>query len=398
MFSFGRKEKEELALIIDIGSASVGAAIVRILPNEKPSIIFVARDEMVFQEDLNIARFRAGMAHSLSNVLKVLLSHLPKIQEKSKEKSITRAYVTFASPWHASETRTISSEQEKSFRMTREILDRIVRREVESFERAGFATHIGNDLETIERHVMRIALNGYETNNPFGHEARSLHAGIFLSVISRATLDEVSRIIKSIFFVDNISFHSFPFVAFDVVRGFVDAPERFLVVDIGGEVTDVSVVSDRILLETTTFPVGKRTIIRAVSRSLKTTADEALSLIRLSSEKRLSNSIDGRVGKNLFDAGNTWVSSFEAALSQIATRIGIPSTLFLSADDDSLSYFSGLVKRESFTQFTMTDEMFSIFPLSPAALNEFCQFDRTSMRDPFLMMESIFASKMKTLV
>ena len=161
--------------------------------------------------------------------------------------------------------------------------------------------------------------------------------------------------------------------------------------------TDVSVVSDRVLLETATFPVGKRTILRNLSRTLSTTADEALSLIRLSAEKRLSGAVEKRVGKTFLDSDNIWVTSFEKVLAEIATHTGIQSALFVSADDDLLPYFTTLVKREGFAQRTMTDELFSVFPLSSAVLYSVCQFDRESAHDPFLMLESAFASKLFTL-
>ncbi len=397
IFSFGKKEKQELALIIDIGSASVGVAIALLSREEKPKIFVVAREDMVFQENLDIPRFRAGMSDALAKTLRTLERQLPDVLKKTNNIPPSRMYVTFSSPWHASETRTVSSVQDKSFRMTQGILDRIAKREIDSFERTGLAARLGGDLSTIEKHVMRIALNGYETSEPFGKEAKTVDVGIFLSVLSRATLDDVSAVVARVFSVEEKSFHSFPFVAFDVVRGFAGAPDRFLIVDIGGEVTDVSVVSDRVLLETATFPVGKRTILRNLSRTLSTTADEALSLIRLSAEKRLSGAVEKRVGKTFLDSDNIWVTSFEKVLAEIATHTGIQSALFVSADDDLLPYFTTLVKREGFAQRTMTDELFSVFPLSSAVLYSVCQFDRESAHDPFLMLESAFASKLFTL-
>ncbi|MEK7134690.1 MAG: hypothetical protein AAB819_03135 [Patescibacteria group bacterium] len=396
ILSFGGKEKKELALIIDIGSASVGAAIAVLSREGKPTIFTTIREDMVFQEDLDIARFRTSMRDALAKALRTLERLLPDVLKKTGGSPPSRVYVTFSSPWHASETRTISSVQDKPFRMTEEILNRIVRREVNSFTRTELAARLGEDPSIIEEHVMRIALNGYETREPFGKEAKTLDVGLFLGVISRAILDDVTNETRRVFSAENKSFHSFPFVAFAVVRDFLGAPEKFLIVDVGGEVTDVSVVSDHILSETTTFPVGKRTLLRALSRAFSTTPDEALSLVRLSSEKRLSETTEGRIGKSLSDVGSVWVSAFEKALSGITTRTAIPSSLFISADDDLLPYFEALVKRESFAQYTVTDEMFSVFPLSSAALSGMCQFDRTSGRDPFLIMETAFANKMQT--
>ncbi len=398
IFSFGKKEKEELVLIVDIGSASVGVAIATLSREGTPLIHMVAREDMVFQEELNTSRFRKSLTDALSKVMNQLVPvHMPEIIKKTGLSLPVRAYVVFSSPWHASETRTVSSAQDTPFRMTEEMMERIVKREIDSFERTGLPAQIGGAFSVSEKHVMRVALNGYETKEPFGKEARTLDLGIFLSVIPQPVLDDVKGAIEKSYAISKYSFHSFPFVVFDVVRGFATAPDQFLIIDVGGEVTDVSLVADRVLLETATFPVGKRTILRNLSRALQTTPDEALSLIRLTDEKRLSETHTNRIGNALSDTGGLWVSAFEKTLRGIADHAPIPSALFLSADDDLLPYFGSLVKRESFAQFTMTDEPFSIFLLSSAILHDICRFDRSSPRDPFLMLGAAFAGKLFTL-
>lgn len=398
IFSFGKKEKKELVLIVDIGSASVGVAIASLSRTETPLIHAIVREDMVFQEELNTVRFRKSLTDALSKTVTTLSrTHMPEVLKKTGCAQPTRAYVVFSSPWHASETRTVSSVQEKPFRMTREMMDRIAKREIDSFERTGIVAEIGGDLSISEKHVMRVALNGYETSNPFGKEARTLDVGIFLSVIPRPVLDDVKQAIGRTFSIQDYSFHSFPFVVFDVVRSFAGVPDKFLIIDVSGEVTDVSLVSDRVLLETTTFPVGKRTILRALASTLSTTPDEALSLIRLTDEKRLSETHTSRIEGALSNAGGLWRSAFEKTLSGIANHASIPSTLFLSADDNLLPYFGSLVKKESFAQFTMTDEPFSIFPLSGAVLHDVCRFEASLSRDPFLMLGAAFAKKLLAL-
>ena len=118
ILSFGGKEKKELALIIDIGSASVGAAIAVLSREGKPTIFTTIREDMVFQEDLDIARFRTSMRDALAKALRTLERLLPDVLKKTGGSPPSRVYVTFSSPWHASETRTISSVQDKPFRMT----------------------------------------------------------------------------------------------------------------------------------------------------------------------------------------------------------------------------------------------------------------------------------------
>lgn len=399
-FSFfsGAKKNDNLALVIDIGSSSVGSAFVLLNKEQKPHILAASRVDIVFQEEINIDRFRKAMVVALTESVRDLVEdHLPQISRSLGTAVPAYTYVIFSSPWYASQTRTVSTEQEKPFRMTKEVLDRIVRREVDIFERSAEALRMGNDPVIIEKHVMRVALNGYDTSEPFAKEATTLDVALFISVCPEQIMDEVIKAISTFFSRAHISFHSFLFAAFDVLRSLPSTQSRFLIVDIGGEVSDVGSVADQALLETISFPVGKRTILRNLSQALSTTPDEALSLIRLADEKRLSSAHTDRVGKALFDAGGVWVSGFEKILADVADRSAIPNTLFLFADDDVLPFLDVLAKREGLAQFTISDEPFSVLPLSTAALRDICTFEREAVRDSFLMVDAAFVHKIFSL-
>jgi len=394
--SFGGKQNAQPVLIVDIGSASVAAAIAIFTPGKIPTIVAASRAPIAFQEEFDVARFRLSMLDAVGTACGNVSRELTT---RSGNKNLPRkAFVIFGSPWYASQTRIVSSTQSAPFRMTPVVLDRLTKREVDLFLKGGDGGARGADARLMEQHMIRIALNGYETNEPFGKEATSLTATLFISLCSQAVSERVAATIKKTFYSDTIEFHSFPFAAYDTIKNMKSAPDYFLHVDMGGEITDISLVERDALLETATFPIGKRTILRELAKSLKTTTNEALSLVRLANESRLSASHQDKVGKTLTDISATWVSQFEQALAGMAGKNSIPATVFVSSDDDVLDYCVALVKKESFAQYTITDEPFNVIPLSAATLHESCAHARDVVRDPFLMMDTIFANRLLTLV
>ena len=50
-----QKPKERLAIVFDIGSASVGASLVLLVRDNSPRILYTVRKDMVVQKDMDIA-------------------------------------------------------------------------------------------------------------------------------------------------------------------------------------------------------------------------------------------------------------------------------------------------------------------------------------------------------
>ncbi len=124
-------------------------------------------------------------------------------------------------------------------------------------------------------------LNGYQTSKPYGKQTKSIEISIFLSMISKEVETKTRKVLEKIFHSHTIAFHSFALTSFSAIRDIFHSEEDFLLVDVGGEVTDVSLVRRGILLETVSFPTGKNFLLRSVVLDLNTIPEEAHTLIRM---------------------------------------------------------------------------------------------------------------------
>ena len=303
LFFQNQKNKEHLVVLIDIGSASVGGALILINKKSNPKIVYSVRRDMAFQKKLDFDRFHSSMLESLVYVVGDLeknglphlkFTHLGSLTPEKVE-------CTFSSPWFASQTRIIKQKDNKEIKITEDYLEKIIEKEVNIFKESKEVEVKIRDTDTlvIEKQTQQILLNGYETQNPYGKIAKEIEIALLISVALNDVVKDVTGKIMKVFSVENISFNTFPSVFFNIVRSELSAPDEFILVDISGELTDVSVVRNNVLINTSTFPAGKKNIIRELSKKLKTSTEDALSQLRIMDEGRMEDAQVIKFGKIL---------------------------------------------------------------------------------------------------
>jgi len=395
-FSSKKKNKPTLELIIDIGSASVGAALVLLYKDDKPKIVYSKRKNMVFQEELNTERFQASMLKVLNDVVQdVQMNGLPHLKFTQLGSHVpTKIHCTLSSPWYASQTRVSIRSGKTPFVVTKEIINGMVEEELKAFNSSDeVKTMLGKqDSILIDKSILSTKINGYETNNPFNKKGVSLELATLMSVSPKKLLENISDEISRHFLTEDLEFNSFPVVSFAVVHNIYPEESRFLFLDISGELTDVTIVKDGIIRETATFPMGKKNIIRILARELKTTPDEALSILHLYNKHDVSAKQKKIIEPTLQNVSLKWLEQFQKVLFDLSKQVSLSSSVYFTSDKDLEDWFGSLISEEQFSQFTMTDEVFAVHPLNAIVLNEYIRFGREVERDAFLSLEAIFAN------
>ena len=101
--------QSEIAVVYDIGSASVGASLVELRPNKNPKILYSVRKTAAFLRRGDTERLLGAVGKSLNEVSldiqKDGLKHL-KFTKRGGQ-TIDSAYCFFSSPWYVSHTTTL---------------------------------------------------------------------------------------------------------------------------------------------------------------------------------------------------------------------------------------------------------------------------------------------------
>ena len=384
-FFGGQKQNESLSLLVDIGSASVGAALVLIEKGKAPHIISSVREEISFQEVLVSSKFLFAMNHAFDKALKDL-------QEKTKTVGNPRnVFCTLSSPWFILKTRELHVDQGSEFEVTENQLEKFINTDIESLKEELKETLPPEDVRIIEKKIIHIKLNGYEIKNPYKQKTSRIDLTVTVGVSSAKVIQSIEQKINNYFHARTVHFGAFPVAAFSAIRDIFPNDNNFIFLDITGEATDVSRVENDLLVKTISFPRGKNFFIRQISSGFSTIHEEASTLFSMFIRRELDASREERVTTIVATAKSEWLTRFEKALKTVADGGAPPRKIFFTTDTEIEPIFSEVI---SATQTDLLPEgSFDVQYLDQHIVSRFVSFEPEIMRDPFIVVEALFAEK-----
>lgn len=381
------KDKGELVLAFDIGSSSVGGVFFCTQKSGIPKIITTVREPITLEKDIDASQFLALTMKSLDIVAgKIYKAGL------GAPKSI---FCVLSSPWHVSQTRVIKLEKNTPFIFTAKLANELVKKEIALFEEEYLVKYPNTEskVRSIEFKNIKTMLNGYETPNPLNQKAKELEMTIFISISPEQVLKKVEETIRSHFNFEDIKFSSFILSSFSVVRDMYIHNEDFLLVEIGGEVTDIAMAKKNVLRESISFPFGRNFIIRKVASILHSSLDEAKSFISLLKDGHASVPVVKKVTPVIDKLKMEWLGKFQESLVNLTNDISIPATIYIAVDKDFENFFCQIIETEQFNQYTLTESKFKIIFLSTELFHGMAEFQENIVRDPFLIIDSIYINR-----
>lgn len=380
------KEKEELALVFDIGSSSVGGALFYMQHSGVPKIVFSVREQIALEGELDPERL-------LFLAIKALKIVAGKICMKGIG-SPKRIFCVLSSPWYASQTRTIRLEKNIPFVFTQKLADSLIQKEIALFEEEYIMKdRNANKIRAIELKNMKTVLNGYPILKPLGQKAKELEMTIFVSMSGEEILGQIEEAINTHFHSRVIKFSSFVMSSFTVARDMFVNQDNFLLINIGGEITDISMIKKDSVRESISYPAGRNFLIRGVASGVGCTFEEAKSYISLYKDGHMADAGLNKVEVVINQLKAEWLKKFQESLANLTNDISIPATIFITVDYDLVSLFSEIIRTEQFNQYTLTESKFRVVFLGTEALHGIAVFDGETNRDPFIIIESIYINR-----
>lgn len=383
---FTYKEKGKLMLVLDVRSSSIGGALIRAEKSGVPKIIFSVRENLPNEAATNIDRF-------LPITLKVLEQVVNKVFKVGMGVP-EQIFCVLSSPWYVSQTRMINIKQGKPFIFSLAMADDVIKKEVEVFKQEHLAqfANTDNEVRVIELRSVKTMLNGYETHDPIDQKVEEVDMTLFISMSPEKVLAGFEGVVQKYFHHETIKFSSFTMASFAVMYNVFSDQPNFLLIDVGGEVTDISMVKKNVLRESISFALGHNSIIRGVASALMCTEQEASSYLALfnagHAEEPTARKLEPIINKLKLD----WLKSFQESLANLSKDISVPYTIYLSADKNLMSFFGKIIEAEQFNQYTLTESKFKITFLDTETLHGVVEFDKDAERDPLLMVDSSYVN------
>jgi hypothetical protein len=384
------KNRDKVSLVIDVGSSSVGLALVKLYSKDIPKILFTTRQQMRFQKDLDFQLFMGAMLKALSTGLKTIEKDGLVFADLAKVDDIC---VVLSSAWHTSRTKTVKREREDSFKFSKKFLEELVQNELEDFKQASNLNNfrgIDSGSVLIDREVVEIKLNGYTTKTPYNQQTSKVEVNIFFSLASKKLLKQIKQVIEKTFNMKKVVFHTFALSSFLAIREAYSNKNNFLIFDITGEITDISLVNSEFLVANASVPIGKNTLLRNISKDLQVDQHDALSLLRMYTDQKLEESVMNNLKDSIARFEKQWSESLYRVLSDLDKDFLLPTKIFFLSNNDLSPVFAEFLKEIKSTDASISEFLFEPEFVNSKILYPYCRYGHSAERDIFLTIEAIF--------
>ncbi|MFA5750770.1 MAG: hypothetical protein WC898_00560 [Candidatus Paceibacterota bacterium] len=348
---------KERILIIDIGSSSIIGTLIN-ADKKNTETIFSLKEKIMFENETNISILLSSTLKSLNNIINGIYNkHFTPP---------TKIYCILSSPWYVSELRNISLSRNTPFLFSIKLADEMLKKETSLFQEECYEKY-GNlregIFEPLELKTMKTVLNGYETHSPFGKKVTDLNISVFVSLSNRVILEKIRNTIRKYFHGMELKFFSSSFSLFVASRDLL-REESFLMLDVGGDITEVSLIKKSELVATLSFPYGNNTLIREIAKNTESDLQHALSSFFLHKERHMNSTFHKKMDLLISEVRKNWLKEFELTLSQITKDISLPSGIILLGEPEFLDFFSSSIEMEQIHQYNWTTNKFHIVSLS----------------------------------
>jgi hypothetical protein len=381
--------KGKTVALFHVSSDSVAAALVTFHDRSGsivPEILSETRERFKMESDITFERFLESMSTSFLEAGKRIINH--------KLAAPHHISVILGAPWYAAQVRTVRKEQSAELPVTHRMISDFIAEETRKFQTEEIARYegVGEKVSMIEQELVRVSLNGYETNDPYGKRARVVELSLMLSLSPKMVTEKIQSLVGEVFHRREVIFHSFLYASSIVSRDLFALHEHFLLVDISGEVTDIASVKNGALSHLLSFPVGHTMLLRSVAAKLSLSMEEARSLVALEASGKLEEKSRERLLPALASAEATWVQSLDAALFELAAGdLLLPHTVICISLPEVAPLFVSAIQNDTLKGSNITEQPFSVALLGATSLAPFIA-SKSSFSDR-LMIDALFLSR-----
>jgi hypothetical protein len=365
LFSFGKKT--HAAVLVDIGSASVGGGILYSAEGTPPILCYSAREEIFLRKDetLEEATLRAlsilcdGLATRGVATLHHMIGHA----------HLDTVLASVAAPWQDTQVSTVLIQEPHQFVFTRALMQKAVR-----------ATPPKAGRIVSDTSVIATSLNGYATDKPWGRRAHRADMTVLTSTIEASFARVITTTLRKAFHSHTIELTAFAPVAYAVVSDLYPLQKDFVVIDVSGTATDAIIVKQGVLVGVASIPQGIHQLLAAGKGAAK--KSDIL--------PTTDTGTDTAFGPKVEQAETVWLTDLKALLAKFATNNPLPHTVFLLADEQARDFLKNLIDRSTLRTLWLSENPLSVIALSPEHTAAKVSARGLAEGDVFLSMLALF--------
>lgn len=393
-----KNETDSVALIHVEGERVSGALALRGSGDVEASAAHGRLPKIIFscEEVFPVHRPEQDMGMVVVDVFKKVLARVEKAG-MVKNESVREVHCTFASPWYLSQTKIVREVKDAPELFSQKALEEMVEREshafCDAFAKSEYGERFHEALELVERNMVSLSLNGYETAQPKGKRYKEIETALYFSVVGSELLKNVRETVARVFHRAHVSFHTFPLVTFSVVRDVPNVPHHFLLADVGSEVSDFTIVKKGVAMQTVTVPLGAQHFIRSLQKGAGVSPETSLSVLSLHGMDALSDETNAKIVPVLKKASLEWQTAISESIRLLSEEYFIPGTVIVAAEDRLQAFFANLFSDHSLSHGPSDGTPFSVVRLDRDFISKHYHVDAPEVHAVNLLLTSLFISK-----
>lgn len=341
MASFFTHTRKKQSIAIDIGTSAVRAALFSYASDTNNAPVRPAVLDVIASPYRKVEMVDASVLHE--SALRGIEHVVSAYGGRGRIESVL---VGFSTPFYISRTARVL------FRRPQPHLP-LQNAEVRAFQKKGREEFVdsltgrmqGDAVYIFTQTLLKTFINGYRVENPEGAE------GAVVEIVARyeaTTKDIIHNFEGSIarhIHASHIQFTSLPLAFFYLVGSVADANNGFAVVDIGAEITEVSVVRNGVLERVVVVPLGVHALVRRVMEAFHRSWDNAQFLVKSHGEGTLEETYKTRLESVERELQREWQESIASRLTS-SLEDPLPPHIFLTGGGSTLPVFRDAYTKE----------------------------------------------------
>lgn len=331
--------------IIDIGSGSVGVAIVVSDTVTKTfEIIWSHREYILIKKMADEVQLLKEINTTLVTAfLELGSTGLRALHDYNASLSIEEIQTTLSAPWARTITQTISYNDEKSFIINIQLLEQLAQKaRAQSLESAIDGKTLSEfGLRIITDTTIDVEINGYSIKRPMGKKTTGVVLSHVHSLAPEAILAVLEDSREKILPNASLAHFSFMYLFYEVLKQLHPNTNDVCLIDITDEATEIAIVSGTILTSSSLINIGLYSLAREIGASCKIPKEEAYAILK-------DASILPNYTKDQQSTIEVIIASFEESLVALFLRSGgaisIPNALFIHTSQNTEAFFAERLK------------------------------------------------------
>jgi hypothetical protein len=255
------------AVIVDIGSGSVGIAIVAsdIVTEEYP-IIYSDRIPATLGKTTTTLLIKKIEEALFQAFLKLGSDGLKSLASYDRNGRISYLQVTISAPWTHTVSQQAIYEEEVEFKITHSLINQLVasaRKKVTTIL-ADNPNLQKEDLQIFSQATLYISANGYNIESPIGLSAQKLYISHAIGLAQKHLLVTLREMRDKVLPNIAIQGHTFMLVYYKIIRHIFPNQSEFCLIDITHEATEIGIVRNYELKKTLHVTIGSQTLLRTI--------------------------------------------------------------------------------------------------------------------------------------